>query len=379
MSIFKKESTEINRRDLLKGTAATVTLAAAGSLLTNSKALASSGEVNVLMWADYLPSEWRDEFTNKTGIKINFTGVGSNEEIISKMKTGGFDICSPTNNRSPVWADLDLLQPWDYSRITTLKNANEFMLKLGKSEWDFGGKGSHWVPQIWGTEGIAWRTDKWKPEGMPSYGDVWSEKAKGVALIRPHSGMMGAGLYMETIGELAPGSMWKAYKSKDDMKAVWDKVLKWCVARKGNIKEFYYDAADQKKAFMESAVVIGQTWDGPPLALKTAGEPIAYQAPKEGALAWVDGISLAKDAKNVEQAYEFAKFCFEPGPAGKAIDKHGYNSAVKGADKHASAQYRKNFTEAYPDDALSKLNPWPAEPKWYVDLRTEYKDKFLKA
>ncbi|RUM34820.1 MAG: spermidine/putrescine ABC transporter substrate-binding protein [Desulfobulbus sp.] len=379
MSISKKDSTGIDRRDLIKGAAATLTLAAAGPWFISSEVLASSGELNVLMWADYLPPEWRAAFTKNTGIKLNFTGVGSNEEIISNMQKGGFDICSPTNNRSPLWADLGLLQPWDYSKITTLKNANDFMLKLGESEWNFGGKGPHWVPQIWGTEGIGWRTDKWAPEGLPSFGDVWSDKNKGQGLIRPHSGMMGAGLYMETIGELAPGSMWKAYNSKDDMKQVWDKVTKWCIARKGNIKQFFYDAKDQKKAFMDDGIIIGQTWDGPLLALKTEGKPVTYQAPKEGALAWVDGLSLAKDAKNLEQAYEFAKFCFEPAPAGKAIDTHGYNSAVKGADKFAGAQYRNNFTEAYPGDALSKLNPWPAEPKWYIDLRTEYANKLVKA
>jgi len=379
MSNTKNKSTGISRRDFLKTTAATATIAAVGPWFISSEVLASSGELNVVMWSDYLPAEWREAFTKKTGIMLNFTGVGSNEEIISKVKGGGFDICSPTNNRSPLWAELGILQPWDYNKITTLKNANEFMLNLGKSEWNFGGKGSHWVPHIWGTEGIGWRTDKWSPKGLPSYGDVWSDENKGLALIRSHSGMMGAGLYMETIGELAPGSMWKAYKSPEAMKEVWDKVTKWCIARKGNIKQFYINAADQKTALMSDGIAIGQTWDGPPLALKTAGEPVTYQAPKEGALAWVDGISLPKDAKNVEQAYEFAKFCFEPDPAGKAIEKHGYNSAVKGADKFAGAQYRKNFTEAYPDDALGKLNPWPAEPKWYVDLRTEYSDKFVKA
>lgn len=380
MSISKKESTGINRRDFIKGTAATVTMAAVGPWIISSKVLASSGELNVMMWSDYLPPDWRDAFQKKTGIKLIFTGIGSNEEIISKMKGGGFDICSPTNNRSLLWADLGLLQPWDYSRITTLKNANEFMLKLGKSEWNFGGKGSHWVPQIWGTEGISWRTDKWSPkDGIPSYGDIWSKENKGLALIRPHSGMMGAGLYMETIGELAPGSMWKAYESKEAMQPVWEKVTKWCIARRGHIKQFFNDADSQKKAFLEDGVVIGQTWDGPPLALKTAGKPVTYQAPKEGALAWVDGMALSKDAKNVDQAYEFVKFCFEPGPAGKAIDKHGYNSAVLGADKHASPQYRNNFTAAYPGDALAKLNPWPAEPKWYVDLRSGYRDQFVNA
>jgi len=28
---------------------------------------------------------------------------------------------------------------------------------------------------------------------------------------------------------------------------------------------------------------------------------------------------------------------------------------------------------------LANLNPWPAEPQWYADIRSEYKDRFVKA
>jgi spermidine/putrescine transport system substrate-binding protein len=62
-----------------------------------------------------------------------------------------------------------------------------------------------------------------------------------------------------------------------------------------------------------------------------------------------------------------------------AIQKHGYNSPVIGADKFAGDKYAKNFAEAYPGDALSRLNPWPPEPAWYVEARKQYTDKFLSA
>ena len=383
MSKSKKKSTGINRREFIKGAAATVTVAAVGPWVISSKVLASSGELNVLMWSDYLPPFWIEAFQKKTGIKLNYTGIGSNEEIINKMKAtkgAGVDICSPTNVRSGQWVSLDLLQPWDYKLIPNLGNANPSMLKVGDVEWNFGGKGSHWLPHIWGTEAIGWRTDQWSPSGgLPSYGDVWSDENKGKTMIRPHSGMLGAGLYMETIGALKRGSMWKAYDSEDTMRPIWQKVTDWCIARKSHIKLFWNDADSQKNGFLNDGVVVGQTWDGPPLALKSAGEPVTYQAPKEGAMAWVDGMALSKAAENVDQAYEFVKFCFMQEPAGKAIDKHGYNSAVLGADAYASAQYKKNFSEAYPGNALANLNPWPSEPQWYADVRTEYRNKFVNA
>ena len=384
MSRTKKQSKGITRRDFVKGTmAATATMATVGPWVISSKALASSGELNVLMWSDYLPPDWIAAFTKKTGIKLNYTGIGSNEEIINKMKATkgeGIDICSPTNVRSGQWVELELLQPWDYSRIPNIGNANPSMLRVGNTEWNFGNKGSHWLPHIWGTEAIGWRTDLWSPRGgTPSYGDIWSEENKGKTMLRPHSGMLGAGLYMETIGKLEPGSMWKAYSSEDTMRKTWKRVTDWCIAHKSHIKLFWNDADSQKNGFMNDGVVVGQTWDGPPLALKSAGEPVTYQAPKEGALAWVDGMSLSKASKNVDQAYEFVKFCFMQEPAGRAIDKHGYNSAVLGSAAYASEQYKKNFSEAYPGDALSNLNPWPAEPQWYADVRTEYRNKFVNA
>ncbi len=379
----KKLSHTVNRsrRDFLKTSTIAGTAVAAPWII--SREAMGAGELNVLMWSDYLPPDWIAAFEKETGIKLNYTGIGSNEEIINKMKAtngAGIDICSPTNNRSGQWVDLGLLQPWDYGRVSNIANANPAMLKVGDTEWNFAGKGSHWLPHIWGTEAIGWRTDLFSPAGgVPSYGNIWDKDNAGKTMIRPHSGMLGAGLYMETIGELEPGDVWKAYGSEAAMRPIWQKITDFCIARKSQIKLFWNDADSQKNGLLNDGVIVGQTWDGPILALKGAGEPVTYQAPKEGAMAWVDGMSLSKSAKNVDAAYAFVEFCFRKEPAGKAIDKHGYNSAVLGADAYAGAQYKTNFAEAYPGDALANLNPWPAEPQWYADVRTEYRNKFVNA
>lgn len=381
MSDKKQTPATIKRRSVLKGAAA-MSAVAAGPWIVSPKVLASSGEINVLMWSDYLPPGWIDGFNKKTGIKVNYTGIGSNEEIINKMKATkgrGFDIVSPTNVRSLQWSPLKLLQPFDMNRINTT-TVNGAMLKIGESEWNFEGKGVHWLPHIWGTEAMAWRTDLYSPPGgTPSYGNVWQPEVQGKTMMRPHSGMLGAGLYLETIGKLNPGDVWRAYQSEEKMRPVWETITKFCIDNKKQIKLFWNDADSQKNGLLNEGVVVGQTWDGPPLALKSQGEPVTYQAPREGALAWVDGMSMPIGAENMDQIYAFIEYVFLPEPAGRAIDKHGYNSAVIGADKFASAQYAKNFVEAYPGDALKNLNPWPAEPQWYADVRTEYRNKFVNA
>jgi len=370
----------VSRRTVIKG----VAVAGAGALAAPvfiKDALAAS-EINILMWSDYLPDQFIADFAKSSGITINYTEVGSNKEITNKMMSNrgqGFDLVSPTNNQGLEWEPLELLQPFDMKRVP-LANVNPAMTKIGDMDWNFKGKGSHWLPHIWGTEGIAWRTDKWTPSGIaPSYGDVWSDANAGKTMGRPHSMMLCAGLYMETIGELNPGDMWKAYKSEDDMRPIWDKVTSWCIARKKNIKLLWNDADAQKNGLLNEGIIVGQTWDGPPLKLKTDGEPVMYQAPKEGAMAWVDGLSMPVGARNIDEIYEFIKFSYEAKNAGKAIDSHGYNSPVLGADQQAGATYKKNFADAYPGDSLANLNPWPPQAPWYGEVRTEYENKFKSA
>jgi len=52
---------------------------------------------------------------------------------------------------------------------------------------------------------------------------------------------------------------------------------------------------------------------------------------------------------------------------------------VTGAEKYAGEVYAKNFGDAYPGEALAKLNPWPPEAPWYAEKRAEYVNKFQSA
>ena len=112
-TLTREASGRRSRRTVLKGGAALAGALAAPAIVS-PRVLASSGEVNVLMWSDYLPASFVDSFTNKTGIKINFTGIGSNEEILNKLKATkgrGFDIATPTMNVNDGWIRSHAAQP----------------------------------------------------------------------------------------------------------------------------------------------------------------------------------------------------------------------------------------------------------------------------
>ena len=373
------KAAKVSRRSVLKGAAATGAAAAIGPwYIPNAFA---APVVNVLMWGEYLPDSVVADFKAKTGITVNHTKIGDNGEIISKMKAGGgagYDLASPTNMRALQWADLGVLAPFDMNRINT-SAVNPGMLAVGERDWNFGGKGSHWVPQLWGTESISWRTDKWQPDGLPSFGDIW-EPNPGIdgafMMGRTYSMTTGCGIWMHHQGKM---DFWSSYNDEDTMRKNWETITDYCISKKGNLVKFWSGADPQKQGFTSDGVVVGQTWDGPIAAMMKAGEPVAYQTTDEGALAWIDGITMSAKAENIDEAYELINYSFTPEVGGQTVNEIGYNSAVNGASDHYSDETKALAKAIYPGDTSTKLNPWPPEPPWYADARAEYANKFETA
>ncbi|WP_246329540.1 extracellular solute-binding protein [Chthonobacter rhizosphaerae] len=371
---------DFTRRQLLQTTAAFGAVAAAGPWIVRD-AFSSSGEINLLVWSDELPDPVIPEFTKKTGIKVNTTPFSQNEEQINKLQaTGGdgFDLCQPTRDRAPQFQELGILAPFDTNRIS-MDALLPAMLEGSTSVWTWDG-GLYHVPHCWGSEAISWRTDLTTLDyATLSYGSLWSEEYKGKMQGRPHSLLLGIGLWMDATGKLPSNRMLDAFKDEESFKRIYDVILPFAIEKKSWVKQFWDSADNTKSGFMENGVVIGQTWDGPPLSLKKEGKPVSYMAPQEGAIAWIDGWAMTAAAKNVDQIYEWLKHVHTPEISAAVADGSGYNPVVKGSDALLSDVAKKNFQEAYPGDALSKLWNRPPEPSWYADLRTQYAEKFKAA
>ena len=371
----------LSRRSILKSAAALGAVGLAGPLYTRN-ALSSSGELNLLMWSDEFPGDVIPNFEKASGIKVNQTPFSQNEEQINKLQaTGGegFDLCQPTRDRAPQFQELGVLGPFDMNKVKNAGNLIPSMLEGSQSLWTWDG-GLYHLPHCWGSEAIAWRTDLYK--GNPadlSYGSLWEEGVKGHVLGRPHSLLLGIGLWMDASGKLPSNRMLDAFKDPDTFKKIYDQILPVALEHKPWIKQFWDSADNTKSGLLENDCWIGQTWDGPALTLKKDGKPVSYQAPKEGAIAWLDGLAMIKSAANVDQIYAFLEYLQTPEASAAVAEGSGYNPVVTGADALLSDAAKKNFQEAYPGDSLKNLWHRPAEASWFGELRGQYADKLKSA
>jgi spermidine/putrescine transport system substrate-binding protein len=375
------KAAQLSRRSVMKAAAAVGAVGLSAPLVTRN-ALSSSGELNLLMWSDEFPGDVIPNFEKASGIKVNQTPFSQNEEQINKLQaTGGegFDLCQPTVSRAPQFKDIDVTAPFDMGKLKHTDLILPSMLKASEDLWKWD-NGLHHLPHCWGSEAISFRTDLYKGDLTKlSYGSLWQDDVKGHTQGRGHSFLLAIGLWWDAEGKMASNRMLDSYKDEENFKKLWDPILAFAIEHKSWVKQFWDSADNTKSGLMENDVWIGQTWDGPPLTLKKEGKPVSYQAPKEGAIVWIDGITMIKAAKNTDQVYEFLNYLHSPEVSAAVADGSNYNPVIQGADALTSEAFKKNFQDAYPGDSLKNLWPWPAEPSWFAELRSQYEAKFKAA
>ncbi|MDH2431335.1 extracellular solute-binding protein [Pokkaliibacter sp. MBI-7] len=368
----------ISRRRFVQGALAAGAVASAPFYI--NKSYAAAKELRIYAWAGYITDEMLADFKAKTGINATFTPYGTNDELMNSLRAtdgSGFDIIMPTVDRVPGYVDFGLVQPLDTKRIKW-----EGCLDSAISGSEVGGvvKGErYFAPSDWGTEAITYNTEKTKLDrNNISYGDLWNPEIGQGVTVRGHSALVGIGLWLEKAGKL-PFPLLDSYKNEKAMRANFDVILKVATEHKGMIAQFWSTENEAQGAFRTNGAIIGQTWDSTAFKLQSEGEPIAYAAPKEGALAWMEGFVIPKNANNVDSVYEFINWYYTPDAGAMFVKSTGYNSTSKGAADLLPEATKKFFTDSYSDADLKNLWWWPIQDPWYVALRNEYQDRYLAA
>jgi len=368
----------IGRRAALKA-AASVGLGVLAAPAIVRQALSSSGQLNFMGWAGYDFKAAFEDFTKTTGIKMNFIEQPEQDTFTAQAKAtkgqGLYDICEPTADRVANWLEQDFVQPWNEKNIG-MDMLEPALLGGAAGEMEVVGGKRYLTPSVWGTEAITYNTqDAPQKYGECSLAVLWDPKYEGKVTVRPHSGLAALGRWLETQGKL-PFPFNDSFKDEKKMRANWDVILQNSKPLKKNVAQFWKDENTAQGAFRANGCVIGQTWDSSAFQLKQDGVPVGYVSPKEGAFAWMQGIILFKDAKNVEQAEAWVRWLNTPKGGALWGTAFTANPSGKGAIDLLAQAVKDQYHSAFPGDALSKMWWWQSQPTWYLGLRNEYADKF---
>ena len=368
----------LNRRSFLKQSAVGAGVLAAPAIIS-SKALASSGEINFTGWAGYpaLAEKVFPAFEAATGIKVNFTELPDQDAMFAAgkvaLEAGGIDVIEPTIDRWGGWNSNGLLQPFDASKLA-MDNYLPGLADGSAGERSRVGDQLFYVPSNWGTEALVASTEGAKLSSPPSLGDLFSPDNQVV--LRPHSSLAAMGRWLDAQGKL-PRPWMDGYTDMGAMVELWDIALAEAIKSKGNIVQWWSGENEANAGFTANGATLGLCWDSTGYNLRNDG--YKYVAPAEGAFAWHQGFVLMKNAKNVDQAHELAKYVSTPEGAAGWASAFSSNPVGKGAgdllNPDVAAYYNGTFDEA----ALKALWWWPDQSAEFIAKRSEYADKYKAA
>jgi spermidine/putrescine transport system substrate-binding protein len=312
---FKKGS--VSRRHFLGvtglGLATSVLAMAMPGLKPRTAHAALSGTVSLCTWPNYHNQVNLDQFTKDTGVPIQVTTFGSNEEMLAKLQAGGtgWDVFVPTNYTISTYVKLGLIDPLDLSKLPNFDPKTNDPRFTGEGTVD--GK-IYAVPKDWGTTGYAVNTNSIKQD-MTSWKQFW-ELAQ-----TEYSGKVTVHDYqLTTIGNALKyyGHSFNSVEPKELAEA--EKLL---LAVKPHL---FAITSDYQPAMRNGDAVMAVCWTGDAAQMNRDMPEIKYIIASEGGEIWTDFFAIPKEAPNKDAAYALIDFLETPPVNAKEVEAHGYPS-----------------------------------------------------
>jgi spermidine/putrescine transport system substrate-binding protein len=289
-------------------------------------------------WSGYDQDGFMPGYAAKHGALPDMPLFAEEQEALTKLQAGfAVDVAHPCNNRVPIWRDAGVIEPLDTSRVA---GWNDLFESLRTLKGTVGEDGQHWfVPVDWGLTALLYRTDL--VEGpVDSWELLWDPRHAGKLSIS--DGMADTGLIVATLLKVAdPNRM-----TPDDLQRIKAKLLE----QKPLLRFYWNDQTTMEQALASGEIVAASAWNGSAALLQDQGVPVAFVAPKEGALAYCCGLVLAKGGGRRDEAYDLMSAMTSPEAGKWLIETYGYG--------HSN---RKAFDMV--DEAMLKKRGLPRDPQ----------------
>ncbi len=311
--IARIKNQDISRRGLLQGMGAAGLAMVMTPAMSHMAKAAAADQATFFTWGGYDELDFVTPYTTKHGEPPNFATFGGSEEGLTKMLAGYVvDVAHPCNQAIPRWIATGLFQSLDTSRLSNWPNIMPELYNLEGNVVD--GK-PYMAPIDWGRTSITYRTDLVDLQGQEeSWGILWDERYKG------RLSMLASGGDSWWCAAIYAGVDFNDIASDAGFKKVAATMRK----QRPLIRIYTDDETTLEQALASGELVAAMTWDSSAVKLKGEGIPVTFANPKEGALTWVCGVMMHKDAPHPDKAYDLVDALLSTEAGKWLIGENGY-------------------------------------------------------
>ena len=350
---------------------ATATMAASLPKVPMMKSLGKGeGSLNIIVWAGYAENgsndktvDWVNPFTKATGCKVNAKTAGTSDEMVSLMKTGGYDGVSASGDASLRLIYGGQAAPVNTALVPNYANISSF---LKNQKWNSVNGVMYGVPHGWGANVLAYNSAKVKKP--TSWSVVFDPKS-------PYAGKITA--YDSPI-YIADAAMYLMAKQPSlgikNPYALDQKQLDAAVAllkgQKKIIGEYWSDYTKSVQSFESGNTLLGSSWQV--IANIINGDKkvkVDSTVPSEGATGWSDTWMISSKAKHPNCMYQWMNWITSPSVNAQVAEYFGEAPSNQAA---CTKTADKTFCDTYhAKDAAyaSKIWYWTTPTSDCVDGR----------
>lgn len=259
---------------------------------------ADANRLHVYNWSYYIPEQVLRDFEKKFHVTIVYDVYSSNEEMYTRLKSGGkaFDLVFPSGNFVPMMIREKMVEKIDRKKIPNLKYLDPAVVK--KMSYDRNLEYS--VPYFIGGAGIA--VNRKYVKGYPRDYSIFerSDLKDRMLLLDDMREVMGSALRM--LGYSANT------RNRDELAKAGELVKKW----KKNIKKF--DAVTFARAFATGEVWVVQGYlENIHLEMEDGVKKnVDLFIPDRGGTLYIDNMMILKGSKHKDLAMAFINYILEP-------------------------------------------------------------------
>lgn len=317
-----------------------------------------SGTINALCWEGYTDPAWTKSFTKETGVKVKSTFIGSNDELVAKLRGAPdqYDLVTPSSDTTNILIDANQVRTIDLNQVPNAKTTMKFFQTAPAVNVD--GK-LYGVPVAWGFIPLIYDADKIKP-APTSWNDLWSSDYKDkvsvwqdIALIYTTAIQLG---YKDNVYTLTDTQL--------------EAIKKKLIEQKPNIRKYWTTAGELANLFANNEVTIGMSFGGVTVAqLQGEGRNVQEVIPTEGATSWFDNWMIPAKSKNPDAALAYINYFHKPENQKEFAKVTGYGITNENAFDLVTPEYSKVYELDNPD-FITSLDYWKAVPRRqkYLDV-----------
>ena len=273
---------------------------AAAAAAIGAAATAVADEIRVLNWNGYGTDEpWAVEaFTAATGHTVTHDYFNSEQEMLTKLRTnpGDYDVVLINSAYTGQARAEGLIQAID---VAGMRNVPDIAPNLMANEELAPGGEVYGVPWVWGITGFAYNTKSVDP-APTSLDDLWAPRFKG------RVGWRDDPVESVQFAALATGQGINDIRDLDAVRAKLEALMP-------QIRTFWSSENDWNQFMSAGEFVVATYWSGSASRSKTKfGLPVEFVVPEEGAIGWLDGLSIAAGSMHVEAAKQFIDWMIDP-------------------------------------------------------------------